>query len=261
EDPARSDRVLRPPLQHRLLGTGNPGPGAPDGGAVSGSAALRALAAALALGLALPACATSAAPAADPAASEMRFVTCPIYRNTDAGRKSGCWLADSPEDGQRYDITRSPTRPDWNRAVLVEGRISGNQANTCGGVILEPVRVSVLEQACTRAMLPAEGHPGVRFQLPARNIRPIHESRELPARPYAERSFGIWFDHGRDFIVYQLSDYFTNLASLYALDIDASRVEITGWSVTTPETVSGHVLVEDALLARRRADVVANWLH
>src|SRR5690606_25479116 len=114
---------------------------------------------------------------------------------------------------------------------------------------------------CTRAMLPAEGHPGVKFQLPARNIRPFHEPRELPPRPYQPRTFGIWFDHGRDFIVYQLSDYFTNLASLYALDVDASRVEITGWSLTTPETVSGHVLVEDALLARRRADVVANWLH
>src|SRR5690606_1416098 len=109
QDPARGDRVLRPPLQHRLLGAGNPGPGAPDGGPVSAFAALRALAAALALGLALPACATPAAPAPEDTGAELRFVTCPIYRNTDAGRKSGCWLADSPEDGQRYDVTRSPT--------------------------------------------------------------------------------------------------------------------------------------------------------
>lgn len=231
---------------------------------MSAFAPLRALAAALALGLALPACATPAAPAAPAApetSPELRFVTCPVYRNTDAGRKSGCWLADSPEDGLRYDVTRSPTKPDWNRAVLVEGRVSAGQTDTCGGIVLEPVRVSVLAQACPRAMLPAQGYPGVRFQLPARNIRPIHEPRELPARPYAERTFGVWFDHGRDFIVYQLSDYFTHMASLYALDIDASRVEITGWSVTTPETVSGHVLVEDAMLARRRADAVANWLR
>lgn len=227
---------------------------------MSARVALGALAAALALGLALPACATPAAPAAAGAGAELRFVTCPIYRNTDAGRKSGCWLADSPEDGRRYDVTRSPTKPDWNRAVLVEGRVSGGQADTCGGVILEPVRVSVLARPCTRAMLPAEGHPGVRFQLPARNIRPIHEARELPGKPYAERTFGIWFDHGRDFIVYQLSDYFANLAALYALDVDARRVEITGWSVTAPETVSGHVLVEDALLAQRRAAAVADWL-
>ena len=105
--------------------------------------------------------------------------------------------------------------------------------------------------------MPRPGYPGVRFQLPARQP----QSRATPARPYAERTFGVWFDHGRDFIVYQLSDYFTHMASLYALDIDASRVEITGWSVTTPETVSGHVLVEDAMLARRRADAVANWLR
>src|SRR5690606_26201070 len=167
QDPARGDRVLRSPLQHRLLGAGNPGPGAPDGGPVSAFAPLRALAAALALGLALPACATPAAPAVPAApetSPELRFVTCPVYRNTDAGRKSGCWLADSPEDGLRYDVTRSPTKPDWNRAVLVEGRVSAGQADTCGGIVLEPVRVSVLDQACPRAMLPAQGYPGVRFR-------------------------------------------------------------------------------------------------
>lgn len=199
--------------------------------------------------------------AAPAGGDELRFVTCPIYRNTDAGRKSGCWLADSPEDGQRYDITRSPTKADWNRAVLVEGRVAADQTNTCGGIVLDPVRVSVLEQTCTRAMLPAEGYPGVRFQLPARNIRPFHEPRELPTRPYQPRTFGLWFDHGRSFLVYQLSDYFANLASLYALDVDARRIEITGWSLTQPETVSGHVLVEEAGLARERAEIVANWIH
>lgn len=227
---------------------------------------LRALGLGLLFSLALPACATpapssqSTAPVAAPS-TEVRFVGCPVYRNTDAGRKSGCWLADSPEDGLRYDITRSPTKADWNRAVLVEGRVSADQTNTCGGIVLEPLRVSVLEQSCTRAMLPAEGYPGVRFVLPARNIRPFHEPRDIPVPPYQERTFGIWFDHGRSFVVYQLSDYFINLASLYALDVDARRVEVTGWSLTTPETVSGQVLVEDALLARRRADVVANWIH
>lgn len=210
------------------------------------------------LGAALMLCA-AAASAAEPA-TELRFVACPIYRDTDAGRKSGCWLADNPEDGLRYDVTRSPTKPDWNRAILVEGRVSAEQANTCGGIVLEPVRVSLLAEGCTRAMLPAETYPGIAFVLPARNVRPIHEAREIPAPPFATRSFHVPFDHGSDFIVYQLGDYYTNQAVLYARDTQARRIEITGWAATTPIIVSGRTLAEPAALAQRRADMIAQWL-
>ena len=52
-------------------------------------------------------------------AAELRFITCPVYRDADAGKKSGCWLADNHEDGRRYDVSPSPIKPDWNYAVLV----------------------------------------------------------------------------------------------------------------------------------------------
>lgn len=200
------------------------------------------------------------ASAAGAAPETLRFVACPVYRDTDAGRKSGCWLADNPEDGLRYDVTRSPTKPDWNRAILVEGRVAAGHADTCGGIVLEPVRVSLLAEGCTRAMLPAETHPGIPFVLPARNVRPIHEARELPVAPFATRSFHVPFDHGSDFIVYQLGDYYTNQAVLYARDTQARRIEITGWAATTPVTVSGRTLAEPAALARSRADMIAQWL-
>ena len=39
----------------------------------------------------------------------VRFVACPIYRDADSGRKSGCWLATDPASGIRYDLAeRSP---------------------------------------------------------------------------------------------------------------------------------------------------------
>src|SRR5690606_361956 len=94
QDPARGHRVLRPPLQHRLFRTGSAGPGAPDGGPVN---LLRCTPLLLAALLAALPSTVAAAPAEG---DELRFVTCPIYRNTDAGRKSGCWLADSPDEGQ-----------------------------------------------------------------------------------------------------------------------------------------------------------------
>lgn len=201
-------------------------------------------------------------PVVEQVGEEVRFITCPIYRDTDAGRKSGCWLGDRRETGTRFDITGSPTKPDWNHAVLVEGRVVEGDTQQCGGVLLEPVRVSVLhDQNCTRHMLPAEGFTGRRFSLPTRNIRPLYEPRELPKPPYQEKSFDIPFDFGRDYIVYQLSDYYIDKAVKYAIDIDASRVEITGYAATTPTTVSGQTLGEPAELALRRAEVAREWLR
>jgi len=188
---------------------------------------------------------------------ELHFIACPIYRDTDAGRKSGCWLAD--EQGVRYDISRAPSKPDWNRQVLVEGRVLDDSPNTCGGIVLAPVRVSILPGRCPQMQLPADSWPGVRFALPARNIRPLYEQRERQEPPYLEQNFSVPFDFGRAFVVYQLGDYYLNQAVLYARDISASRIEITGWAATIARDVSGQHLTEPASLARRRADAVARW--
>ena len=202
----------------------------------------------------------AAAPAAAAPAAQVRFVACPVYRDTDAGRKSGCWLADSPEDGRRYDVSPSPTKPDWNYAVLVEGRPAANQADVCGGVVLDPVRVSILPDHCVRAMLPAEGYPGRRFVLPERNVRPLYEPRPPFPQPYKERTYEIPFEFGRSFMVYQLSDYLIDQAVAYALAVHARRVEITGWAATTPTVVSGHRLAEPITLAKARAEAAAQWM-
>ena len=198
--------------------------------------------------------------AAAPGAQEVRFVSCPIYRDADAGKKSGCWLADDREDGRRFDVSPSPTKPDWNFAVLVEGRPAPDQADVCGGVVLDPVRVSVLEEPCTRAMLPAEGFPGRRFVLPARNIRPLYEARKPFAQPFRERTFSIPFAFGRSFITYQLSDYLIDEAVAYALASHAARVEVTGYAATTPAVVSGRTLAEPLQVAQDRAEAAAKWL-
>lgn len=213
---------------------------------------MRAAAFSLAL-LAAPAMAASAA-------DEVRFVTCPIYRDADSGKKSGCWLADDHESGVRYDVSPSPTKPDWNYAVLVEGRPAKDQTDVCGGVVLDPVRASILPEPCVRAMLPAEGYPGRRFVLPERNVRPLYEPRKPFPQPYTMRTFEIPFEFGRSFITYQLGDYLIDQAVAYAIASHATRVEITGWAATTPSEVSGHRVAEPAALAKARADVAAQWM-
>ncbi|MDF7776345.1 hypothetical protein P1X14_13905 [Sphingomonas sp. AOB5] len=187
----------------------------------------------------------------------VRFVACPIYRDTDAGKKSGCWLAEDPASGVRYDITSSPTKADWNHAVLVEGFVAQGQGDPCGGVVLDPVRVSVLEEGCTRHMLPAEGYPGRRFALPKRNVRPLYEERVKPAQPFAARTFTIPFDFGSSFVTYQLSDYYLDAAINYALDVQPATVTITGFAATGSERISERDLKEPRALARTRAEAMA----
>lgn len=214
----------------------------------------RALAAALASLAAM-------AGAAQATAQELAFIACPIYRDTDAGKKSGCWLADDPATGVRYDLSLSPTKPDWNHAVLVEGRLGADQTDRCGGAVLDGARVSVLPRPCVRAMLPAEGYPGRRFVLPPRNVRPLYAPATPVAKPYQARRFVIPFDFDRDFVTYQLSDYYLDQAVGYALSVGAARVEIVGYADTAKRVVSGEPLSEDRAVAKARAEKAAAWMR
>jgi hypothetical protein len=201
----------------------------------------------LALSLTVP------AHAADP----VRFVACPVYRDIDAGLKSGCWLATDPATGIQWDVTLSPYKPDWNYAVLVEGIAAGSEAQPCGGLTLDPVRTSRLETPCTRHMLPAEGFPGRKFVLPARNIRPLASPPPLPPGPYEDRTFTLFFELGQSFVVYQYGDYLLDQAAHWIRGAKPARLVVTGYAATDPETVSGTVIAERPEAARERAETVA----
>ncbi|HSX54288.1 MAG TPA: hypothetical protein VLG14_03235 [Sphingomonas sp.] len=197
---------------------------------------------------------------AQDAQQAVRFIACPVYRDTDNGRKSGCWLASDPATGIRYDVTAAPTKPDWNHAILVEGRVVKDAGDPCGGTVIEPARVSVLEAPCTRHLIKAEGYKGRKFALPARNVRPLYDKRKLPERPFAEGRFTIPFDFSSSFITYQIADYYLDATINYALDVQPARIEIAGVAQTVPDTVSGQRIVESPALARTRAEVVRQAL-
>ncbi|RYY26664.1 MAG: hypothetical protein EOP62_09485 [Sphingomonadales bacterium] len=191
---------------------------------------------------------------------ELRFIGCPVYRDTDAGRKSGCWLVTDPATGIRYDVTSSPTKPDWNHAVLVEGRADAKAGDTCGGMVIDPARVSVLEAPCPRFALRGEGFTGRKFALPARNVRPLYDVRKKQNPPFQEGRFTIPFDFGGSFVVYQLSDYYMDAMINYALDVQPARIEIAASADTRPTVVSGTTLSEPRALATQRAQVIRQSL-
>lgn len=194
------------------------------------------------------------------ASAQLRFVACPIYRDVDAGRKSGCWLVDAPDSGIRYDVSAAPSKPDWNHAVLVEGVHAAVADNVCGGITLDPVRTSVLPEACPRHRLPAEGYRGRPFVLPPRNVAPLSAPRPVPPGPYTTRRFSLVFDFDKAFVVYQLDDYLLDQAITWIRAAGPSRIVVSGYAVTRPVMVSGHRLAETPGLARRRAERIAEAL-
>ena len=191
----------------------------------------------------------------------VRFVSCPVYRDADSGKKSGCWLADERASGRRYDVSQSPYKPDWNRAVLVEGRVTADRTAPCGSTVLNPVRTSVLSEPCQRHMLPAEGHPGRKFVLPARNLTPLSVPRKAPAGPFAARTFPVFFEFDRSFVVYQYSDFLLDNAAQWIIAAKPAKVIVTGYAATEPESVSGLTLAERPEVASERAEIVAESLR
>ena len=192
----------------------------------------------------------------------VRFIACPIYRDADSGKKSGCWLSDDPATGLRYDVSLSPHKPDWNYAVMVEGVVSAAPPTPCGGTVLDAVRTSRLyDTPCTRHMLPAEGFAGRRFVLPKRNITPSSVARPVPPGPYAERVFPVYFEFGNDFLVYQYGDYLIEQASNWIAAAKPRKLIVTGFAATKPEAISGRSMAEPAELAAQRAETIAETLR
>lgn len=222
----------------------------------------------LALSAALLAATSGHAVAAQAASDYRLFVACPVYRDTDSGRKSGCWLAQSPDDGVQYDVTLAPAKPDYAHAALIEGRVAARQEtgqagqdNPCGGIVLDPVSVSILEAPCPRYMIPAEGYPGRRFALPVTNVPPLDMDRPLDKEPFARRSFPLFFEFDSSFISYQFTDYYLDKLAHWLRSAHPRRIVVTGYGATRPVTVSGKAMAERSDVARERAETVAQSLR
>ena len=209
---------------------------------------------------------TATLAAEPPAGKLVSFVGCPLYRDTDSGRKSGCWLADENASGVRYDISLGIAKPQLGHEVLVEGLVSadvdGKGAKACGGVVLQPVRTSTLESSCAGALVPAEGFPGRRYVLDVSQVLPqtwVARSDVQPLR--AERQYSIVFDFDSSFLNYQYSEIILDEVARVAIASGARELDVTGYAITGPYAVSGQILREPAGLARDRAEIVAEALR
>jgi outer membrane protein OmpA-like peptidoglycan-associated protein len=189
-------------------------------------------------------------------AQEQRsFVACPIYRDTDQGRKSGCWLADDPATGTRYDVGEWLTKPQEGYEVLVEGIIS-SEPDVCGGIVLRPVRTAVLhDQHCPLTEFEAEGFSGRRYALPRDVMQQSWVPRPAPQPPFSTQHYLLLFDFADDRLIYQYSETILERAALYSRT-SHGRITIRAYAATRPLKISGQALTEPLALARARAEMV-----
>jgi hypothetical protein len=204
--------------------------------------------------------------AAELPAERRNFVACPVVRDTAS---VPCWLAEY--DGELYFLTlqtdvSAPVTPPWlGHRVLVEGTIAPNRERICGGVVLEPVVLSVLPEldaSCNTAVLPAEERYNLTFEPPrppgpsAGRLAFAGAAPPPPAEP--PRTFELRYDFdGR--IVFRHAGELT--AILNAAQMRGARsVAIAGYRGSVLLS-NGTTVVEQPTIAQRRAEQVAELLR
>jgi hypothetical protein len=215
--------------------------------------------------------------AAQPLSAEetrLNFVSCPIVRDTST---VPCWLTEHQGVlyylGIQTDVS-SEFKPPWlGHQVLVEGVIA-DAPEICGGVVLKPVRVSVmpeLDPSCN-TLLPAEDQykidfnprpPGpsggrLAFEAPGKNpTGKISVQPEDTLTASDPGGFELTFDFDRSIAFHHSRELLKIMT--YAQQTSAGRITVTGnWGATLLS--DGTVLIENKSTAQRRAEDVARLL-
>ncbi len=213
----------------------------------------------------LAALATASVAAEDVPAERRNFVACPIVRDTVS---VPCWLAE--HDGELYFLTlqtdvSAPVTPPWlGHRVLVEGVAASDRPRICGGVVLEPVVLSVLPEldASCNTLLPAEERYNLTFEPPrppgpsAGRLAFAGAAPPPPAEP--ARAFELRYDFD-GLIVFRHAGELTAILDA-ARARGARSIAITGHRGSVLLS-NGTTLAEQPAIARRRAEQVAELLR
>jgi outer membrane protein OmpA-like peptidoglycan-associated protein len=155
--------------------------------------------------------------------------------------------------GQQGGVANDFYPPQLGHLTLVEGVVG--QGRVCGGIPLQPVKVSVMREltpAC-RTMLPAED--GIEAPPPIPAPRGPAPSWVKIASP---GDVTLYFDFDSDFFSLHVTVALTNLAK-HVADTRPLRVGVTGYRAAT-RLSNGQVMTERDAMGSIRARKVADTL-
>ena len=215
---------------------------------------------------------TCVATAAQAAETHVSFLSCPMLRDTTPN----CWSAQN--EGETYFIgaQRGPSDsylPQMKHQVLVEGVVT-SEPRICGGIVLKPLRVSVLPEldlSCDSPVLPADGMTAPVLPVrggeppaapPSDVLGPVGSFMRtpVPQPPFTDRQFRIEFDFGSDILTDQMQRRVIEILT-YGATANARQYVIKGYSAVSLLT-NGQRLTEPPGMgeqrARKIADIFAN---
>lgn len=206
------------------------------------------------------------------AQDRLNFTSCPIVRDTST---VPCWLTEY--DGELYymgiqtDVSAEFQPPYLGHQVLVEGMVSADRPRICGGVVIDPIRISVmpeLDRSCNTILPPVPEYtidfnprpPGpsagrLAFAAPPRAVR---EPAPAPPPPSGPKTFTIYFDVDQGIAFRHPGDILA--AFNYANEIAAGRITILGHRGSTLLT-NGDLVTESSGIGERRSTQVAELLR
>lgn len=201
-------------------------------------------------------------------ATELAFIACPYVRDTVS---VPCWLTEY--EGETYYLgiqsdVSAPFTPPWlGHKALVEGTPAADGRRVCGGIVLEPVKVSVVLEMSPECNRVEMADPN--YVLPFTPPRPPGPSGgslaftypappPAPEPPFEARSFDIYFpfDSGVNF----QTPNALQAVLLYANQVGAKRLEVQGVRAAVRLT-DGTLVEERAGLAEIRARSVGRMFE
>lgn len=218
--------------------------------------------------LAAAACAAFAGNAATAAErSPLPFVTCPIVQDTPS---VPCWIANYRGEtyylGIQSDVSAPFNPPSLGHKVLVEGSVKQGAPRICGGLVVEPVTVSIMPEMSPECEDMRQVDP--RYVLPFEPPRPPGPSTGKlafsypappppPQPPYKAMTFTVPYEF-EGMVNFKTPRVLSPVLS-YGRLTKATRIEITGYRGAT-KLSDGTTLAEHEGIAHARAEEIASML-
>lgn len=202
---------------------------------------------------------------AEQAKPHLNFIACPMVRDTEA---VPCWLSEYKGElyylGIQLDLQSEFFPPQLGHKALVEGVPNRDKPRICGGIVMEPVKVSTIleiDQSC-QTILPAEGY---KIDFARRGTGPdpatlsaVNQAKARqfvpPEPPFKPQTFTIYYDFDSDFMPTRSNRNITQ-AMRYANAVKAKSIVITGYRGAA-KLSDGEKLAEHDYLAERRTKAV-----